>query len=202
MHSPSLRSISFGEQSLLRADPHVVRHHGALGRVELAAEEWYVPGAQTFPYGVHVAVVEVRLETGEVRIRRLVAVDDCGRVLNPMLVEGQLHGSLMQGIGQALYEGVVYSQDGQLLTSTLMDYEMPRASDAPPIISERLVHPAPSNPLGVKGTGEAGCIGAPPAIVNAVLDALAPYGVTDIQMPLRPATVWEALSRNERITVD
>jgi carbon-monoxide dehydrogenase large subunit len=170
--------------------------------LELSAEEWFVAGAQTFPYGVHVAVVEVSLETGEVRLERMVAVDDCGNVLNPMLVEGQLHGSLMQGIGQALYEGVVYSQDGQLLTSTLMDYEMPRASDAPPIISERLVHPAPSNPLGVKGTGEAGCIGAPPAIVNAVLDALAPYGVTDIQMPLRPATVWEALSRNERITVD
>jgi carbon-monoxide dehydrogenase large subunit len=93
-----------------------------------------------------------------------------------------------------LYEGVQYSEQGQLLTSTLMDYAMPRATDAPPVISGRLVHPAPSNPLGAKGTGEAGCIGAPPAIVNAVLDALAPYGVTDLQMPLRPATVWAALS--------
>jgi aerobic carbon-monoxide dehydrogenase large subunit len=166
--------------------------------IDLTAEEWFVPGAQTFPYGVHVAVVEVSLETGEVRLDRLVAVDDCGNVLNPMLVEGQLHGSLMQGIGQALYEGVQYSDDGQLLTSTLMDYEMPRASDAPPIISERLVHPAPSNPLGVKGTGEAGCIGAPPAIVNAVLDALAPYGVTDLQTPLTPATVWTALQAASR----
>lgn len=162
--------------------------------IDLDAEEWFVPGAQTFPYGVHVAVVEVSLETGEVRLERMVAVDDCGNVLNPMLVEGQLHGSLMQGIGQALYEGVEYSADGQLLTSTLMDYAMPRAADAPPIKAERLVHPAPSNPLGVKGTGEAGCIGAPPAIVNAVLDALAPYGVTDIQMPLKPATVWTALA--------
>jgi len=161
--------------------------------IDLTAEEWFVPGAQTFPYGVHVAVVEVCLETGEVHLRRMVAVDDCGNVLNPMLVEGQLHGSLMQGIGQALYEGVRYSEDGQLLTSTLMDYEMPRASDAPPMTSDRLVHPAPSNPLGVKGTGEAGCIGAPPAIVNAVLDALTPYGVTDLQMPLTPATVWTAL---------
>jgi carbon-monoxide dehydrogenase large subunit len=125
----------------------------------------------------------------------MVAVDDCGNVLNPMIVEGQLHGSLMQGIGQALYEGVQYSDQGQLLTSTLIDYAMPRASDAPPITSDRLIHPAPSNPLGVKGTGEAGCIGAPPAIVNAVLDALAPYGVTELEMPLRPATVWEALSR-------
>ena len=163
--------------------------------IELSEEEWFVPGAQTFPYGVHVAVVEVVLATGEVRLQRMVAVDDCGNVLNPMIVEGQLHGSLMQGIGQALYEGVQYSDQGQLLTSTLIDYAMPRASDAPPITSDRLVHPAPSNPLGVKGTGEAGCIGAPPAIVNAVIDALAPYGVTDLQMPLRPATVWEALSR-------
>ncbi|HET7846170.1 MAG TPA: xanthine dehydrogenase family protein molybdopterin-binding subunit, partial [Acidimicrobiia bacterium] len=163
--------------------------------VDLTAEEWFVPGAQTFPYGVHAAVVEVDLETGDVRLERMVAVDDCGNVLNPMIVEGQLHGSLMQGIGQALYEGVQYSEEGQLLTSTFVDYAMPRASDAPPISSERLVHPAPSNPLGAKGTGEAGCIGAPPAIVNAVLDALAPYGVTDLQMPLRPATVWTALER-------
>jgi aerobic carbon-monoxide dehydrogenase large subunit len=162
--------------------------------IELSEEEWFVPGAQTFPYGVHVAVVEVALETGEVQLDRLVTVDDCGNVLNPMIVEGQLHGSLLQGIGQALYEGVRYSDEGQLLTSTLMDYALPRAGDAPPITSERLVHPAPSNPLGVKGAGEAGCIGAPPAIVNAVLDALAPYGVTDLQMPLRPATVWAALS--------
>jgi carbon-monoxide dehydrogenase large subunit len=168
--------------------------------IDLSEEEWFVPGAQTFPYGVHVAVVEVSLETGEVRLDRLVAVDDCGNVLNPMIVEGQLHGSLMQGIGQALYEGVQYSEDGQLLTSTLMDYAIPRAGDAPPITSERQVHPAPSNPLGVKGTGEAGCIGAPPAIVNAVLDALAPYGVTDLQMPLRAANVWAALSRAKSLS--
>ena len=174
--------------------PEVAAAAAARG-VDLSAEEWFVPGAQTFPYGVHVAVVEVSLETGEVHLDRLVAVDDCGNVLNPMLVEGQLHGSLVQGLGQALFEGVQYSKEGQLLTSTLMDYAMPRAADTPPIISERLTHPAPSNPLGVKGSGEAGCIGAPPAIVNAVLDALAPYGVTDLQMPLRPATVWAALDR-------
>ncbi|MGH8957848.1 MAG: xanthine dehydrogenase family protein molybdopterin-binding subunit, partial [Acidimicrobiia bacterium] len=167
--------------------------------VDLSAEEWFVPGAQTFPYGVHVAVVEVDLDTGEVRLERMVAVDDCGNVLNPMIVEGQLHGSLLQGIGQALYEGVQYSPEGQLLTSTLIDYAIPRATDAPPIISERLVHPAPSNPLGAKGTGEAGCIGAPPAIVNAVLDALAPFGVTDLQMPLRPETVWTALARAREV---
>ena len=162
--------------------------------IELAAEEWYVPGAQTFPYGVHVAIVEVVRETGEVRLHKMVAVDDCGNVLNPMMVEGQLHGSLMQGIGQALYEGIQYSEDGQLLTATLMDYSLPHAPDAPPIVSERLVHPAPSNSLGAKGAGEAGCIGAPPAIVNAALDALAPYGVTHLDMPLHPSTVWSALN--------
>jgi aerobic carbon-monoxide dehydrogenase large subunit len=170
--------------------------------VDLAAEEWFVPGAQTFPYGVHVAVVEVIVDTGEVRLIRMAAVDDCGKVLNPMIVEGQLHGSLMQGIGQALFEGVEYSEEGQLLTSTLMDYEMPRAGDAPPIASDRLEHPAPSNPLGAKGTGEGGCIGAPPAIVNAALDALVPFGVTDLQMPLRPAYVWSAIKEaQERKTV-
>jgi carbon-monoxide dehydrogenase large subunit len=161
--------------------------------VELAAEEWYVPGAQTFPYGVHVAVVEVDMDTGEVILSRMVTVDDCGTVLNPMVVQGQIEGSLLQGIGQALYEGVVYDEEGQLLTSTLVDYQVPRATDAPPLTHARLVHAAPSNPLGVKGAGEAGCIGAPPAIVNAVLDALAPHGVTHLDMPLHPATVWKAI---------
>lgn len=161
--------------------------------VDLSADEWYVPGAQTFPYGVHVAVVEVGLDTGEVSIQRLVTVDDCGRVLNPMIVEGQIHGSVMQGVGQSMYEAIDYSPDGQLRTATLMDYGLPRAGDAPPLTTDRLVNPAPSNPLGVKGTGEAGCIGIPPAIVNATLDALAPYGVSHLDMPLRPATVWRAL---------
>ncbi len=163
--------------------------------IELADDEWYVPGAQTFPYGVHAAVVEVELATGEVKIRNMVTVDDCGRILNPMLVDGQIQGSVMQGIGQAMYEAIDYSQDGQLRTATLMDYEMPRAGDAPPMMAGRLVSPAPSNSLGAKGTGEAGCIGAPPAIVNAALDALAPYGVTHLDMPLRPATVWAALEK-------
>ncbi len=166
---------------------------GLVGDKPLEDEEMYVPGAQTFPYGVHAAVVEVSRETGEIHIRRIVAVDDCGTVLNEMLVEGQLHGSLVQGIGQALYECVRYDETGQLLTSSLMDYLMPRAGDVPPIVSARLEHPAPSNPLGAKGAGEAGCIGLPPAILNATLDALAPYGVTDLQFPLSQAAVWTAL---------
>ena len=155
--------------------------------------EMFVPGAQTFPYGVHLAVVEVDLETGVVGIQRLVTVDDCGNVLNPMIVGGQLHGSLVQGLGQALLEGVVYDEAGIPLTSTMMDYMIPAAENVPEMVLDRMVTPAPSNPLGVKGTGEAGCIGGPPAIVNAVLDALGPHGVTDLQMPLRPDRVWSAI---------
>ena len=124
--------------------------------VDLAAEEWYVPGAQTFPYGVHVAVVEVDLDTGDVRLDRIVAVDDCGNVINPMIVEGQLHGSLMQGIGQALYEGVQYSEEGQLLTSTLMDYAMPRATDAPPVIIGTLGPSGAVQPSWGQGDGRSG----------------------------------------------
>jgi carbon-monoxide dehydrogenase large subunit len=160
---------------------------------ELADEEKFSPHAQTFPYGAHAAVVEVLPETGEVRVRKIVAVDDCGVVLDPMIVEGQLHGSLVQGLGQALYERIVYDDAGQPVTSSLMDYSMPAAGDIPPIVSDRLIHPAPSNPLGVKGAGEAGCIGLPPAILNATLDALAPLGVTHLDLPLRPVSVWQAI---------
>ncbi len=162
---------------------------------ELTDEELFVPGAQTFPYGVHAAVVEVAVETGVVRVLRIVAVDDCGNVLNDTIVDGQLHGSLLQGLGQARFEAVRYDGAGQLLTSSLMDYLLPTATDAPPVRSARLCSPAPSNPLGVKGTGEAGCIGLPPAVLNATLDALAPLGVTDLQLPLDQATVWEAIQR-------
>jgi len=161
----------------------------------LSNDEWYSPGAQTFPYGVHVAVVEVEVETGEVDLLHYVAVDDCGNILNPMIVEGQTHGSVAQGIGQAIYEAVMYGDEGQVISSTLMDYLLPTAADIPKITTGRLISPAPSNPLGVKGAGEGGCIGAPPAVVNAVLDALAPLGVTDLAMPLRPSTVWKAIQQ-------
>jgi len=170
----------------------VARHFSESGR-ELAAEELFTPGAQTFPYGVHAAIVEVEVETGDVRLLRIVAVDDCGNVLNPMIVEGQVQGSLVQGIGQALYEEIIADDYGQIMTTTLVDYLIPHAEDIPPMTFGRLFTPAPSNPLGLKGTGEGGCIGGPPAIVNAVLDALAPYGVTEIDMPLRPAKVWHAI---------
>ncbi len=172
-----------------------VARKAAEAGIELAADENFSPGAQTFPNGVHAAVVEVSLETGEVRLRTLVAVDDCGVVLNPMIVDGQIQGSLAQGIGQALFEEIVYDGEGQLRSSTLMDYLVLTAADMPELRLGRVVSPAPSNPLGAKGSGEAGCIGAPPAIVNAVLDALAPFGVTHLDMPLRPQVVWEAIRR-------
>ncbi|MGH8927674.1 MAG: xanthine dehydrogenase family protein molybdopterin-binding subunit [Acidimicrobiia bacterium] len=165
--------------------------------IDLTAEEMFDPVAQTFPYGAYIAVVEVSIETGEVSLLRLVAVDDCGNVLNPMVVEGQLHGSVMQGIGESLLEGVVYDAEGQLLTSNLMTYLIPSAAQAMPLVSRRLVHPAPSNPLGAKGSGEAGCIGVPPAILNAVHDALRDRGVASLSFPLTPARVWEAIQRAE-----
>jgi len=164
----------------------------------LTDEEMFFPGAQTFPYGAHAAVVEVSLETGEVRILKLIAVDDCGIVLNPMIVEGQIDGSLTQGLGQALLEEVRYDTGGQPLTASLMDYLVPRAGDFPAAITDRLQTPAPSNPLGAKGTGEAGCIGAPVAVLNAALDALAPYGVDELQMPLRPEQVWGRIQAASR----
>lgn len=161
--------------------------------VDLSAEESFNPDAQTFPYGAYIAVVEVELDTGEVKLLRLVAVDDCGNVLNPMVVEGQLHGSVMQGIGASLLESIIYDDDGQLLTPNLVTYLIPTATQHVPLESRRLFHPAPSNPLGVKGAGEAGCIGVPPAILNAVHDALRDHGVTSISFPLTAGRVWEAI---------
>ena len=159
----------------------------------LASDETYSPHAQTFPYGATGAVVEVDRETGHVRLRRVVAVDDCGTVLDPTIVEGQVHGSLAQGVAQALFEEVVYDPEGQLQTATLLDYFTPSAADLPDFETGRQTHPAPSNPLGAKGAGESGCIGAPPAILHAVLDALAPDGVDDLVLPLTPHRVWRAL---------
>lgn len=164
----------------------------------LEAAEMFVPDNQAFPFGAHIAVVEVILETGEVRVIRLVAVDDCGVVLDPMIVNGQVVGSLAQGYGQAILEGIEYSESGDPLTASFMDYLLPAAMDTPSFELGRTVSPAPSNPLGAKGTGEAGCIGAPPAIVNATLDALGPYGVTDLAMPLRPHRVWSAIQEAKK----
>jgi carbon-monoxide dehydrogenase large subunit len=149
----------------------------------------------TFPFGVYVSIVEVIPETGEIRLLRFIGVDDVGNVLSPLLLEGQLHGGIAQGIAQALWEEVVYDEAGQCLTGTLMDYAAPKAGDLLAFELDRTVTPTPVNPLGAKGVGEAGAVGAPAAIVNAVLDALAPLGVESLDTPLRPEKIWRVLRR-------
>lgn len=148
--------------------------------------------------GAYLALVSVEAETGLVKLERLVAVDDCGTIINPLLVEGQVHGGVAQGIGQALLERLVYDEHGQALTASLLDYAVPCASDIPSLVTGHTVTPSPTNPLGAKGMGEAGAIGAPPAIVNAVLDALAPLGVEDLDMPLHPEKVWRAIQASRQ----
>jgi carbon-monoxide dehydrogenase large subunit len=135
-------------------------------------------------------VVEVEPQAGKIEIRKYIAVDDCGKVINPLLVDGQIQGGIVQGLGQALFEEVVYDENGQLLTGSLMNYALPRAADLPRLNLTRTETPTPVNPLGIKGIGEAGTIGSTPAAVNAVVDALAPFGVTHIDMPLTPQKIW------------
>ncbi|OLT18629.1 hypothetical protein BJF78_00480 [Pseudonocardia sp. CNS-139] len=159
----------------------------------LFADEHFDQGGGTSPFGCHVAVVEVDTETGRVRLVRIVAVDDCGVVINPMLAEGQVHGGLAAGIGQALFEHSVFDDDGNPLTATFADYGMPSAADLPSYDTAHTVTPTELNPLGAKGLGEAGTTGSIAAVHNAVLDALAPLGVRDLQIPLTPMQVWRAI---------
>ena len=147
----------------------------------------------TWPFGTHIAIVEIDEETGAVELTRYVAVDDCGNQINPMVVAGQLHGGIAQGVGQALWEGAVYGEDGQLMSGSLLDYALPKASRLPTFELEQTVTPAPDNPLGVKGIGEAGTIASTPAVVNAVVDALSPFGIHHLDMPLTAQTVWRAM---------
>ncbi len=144
----------------------------------------------TFPFGTHICTVEIDKDTGEVEITRYVAVDDCGRQLNPMIVAGQVHGGIAQGIGQALCEGVVYGEDGQLLTASFMDYALPLSSALPVFELDHTMTPTTVNPLGVKGVGEAGTIGSTPAVAAAVADAL---GVVHVEMPFRPEKLWKII---------
>ncbi len=153
----------------------------------------FTPPAHTFPNGAHVVEVEIDPDTGTVTILRYTVVDDFGNVLNPMMVAGQVHGGVAQGIGQALLEHTVYDADGQLLSGSFMDYAMPRADNLPFLDFKYTVIPCRTNPMGVKGAGEAGCIGAPPAVINAVVDALKPYGITHIDMPATPSAIWQAI---------
>ncbi|MFB9967310.1 xanthine dehydrogenase family protein molybdopterin-binding subunit [Sinosporangium siamense] len=159
----------------------------------LDADATFDPENFSYPHGTHLCAVEVDTETGMSKIRSYVAVDDVGNVVNPLIVEGQVHGGLAQGIAQALYEEAVYDGEGNLLTTTMADYLLPTALDLPDFITDRTETPATTNPLGVKGVGEAGTIASTPAVVNAIVDALRPYGVTDVRMPCTPERVWRAI---------
>jgi aerobic carbon-monoxide dehydrogenase large subunit len=160
----------------------------------LSATYFFEPKNFTFPFGTHIAVVEVDRETGDIKFLRYVAVDDCGKVINPMLVDGQVHGGIVQSIGQAMFEEVVYDEQGQLITGTLMDYALPRAHHLPRFELDRTETPTPVNPLGVKGVGEAGTIGATPAIVGAIVDAMSPFGVKHLDMPVKPEALWKIIN--------
>ena len=153
----------------------------------------YDPPNFSWPGGAHVAVVEVDTETGSVDLRRYVAVDEIGSVVNPMIVDGMVHGGVAQGIGQALFEEAVFDEDGNLVTGSMVSYIVPSAAELIDIETDRVEAPSPTNPLGVKGVGETGTIAATPAVVNAIVDALSPYGVTDVEMPAKPERVWRAI---------
>ena len=186
------KKIPFGTVALTAYVPH----NYPLETLEPGLNEtaFYDPTNFTFPSGTYIAEVEIDPETGVVRLDRFTAVDDFGTIINPMIVEGQVHGGLVQGIGQALIENCVYDREtGQLLTGSFMDYAMPRADDFPEFKIGHVCTPCTHNALGTKGCGEAGAIGSPPAIINAVLDALAPLGVKDIDMPATPHRVWQAI---------
>jgi len=186
------QSISLAEVSLAAYVPHNFPEGMEPG---LDFTSFYDPANFTFPFGAHMAVVEVDTETGGIEIKRYLAVDDVGNIVNPMIVEGQLHGGITHGIGQALLEHAIYDENGQLSSGSYMDYAIPRADDLPSFETDHQITPCPHNPLGVKGAGEAGTIASPPAIVNAALDALWPLGVRNLDMPLTPQKVWQAIQQ-------
>ena len=185
------KSMPFGQVALTAYVPHNFPHETLEPGLDETA--FYDPKNFTFPGGCHICEVEIDPETGVVDVARFTAVDDIGRVINPMIVEGQVHGGVTQGIGQALLEGCVYDKDGQLLTGSYMDYCMPRADDVPSYDVSTHATLCTHNTLGVKGVGEVGAIGSPPTVINAVLDALADVGVKDISMPATPVKVWQAI---------
>jgi carbon-monoxide dehydrogenase large subunit len=159
----------------------------------LEASSFFEPPNCTFPFGTHIVAVEVDRDTGQVSFVKYIAVDDCGKQVNPLLVEGQVQGGIAQSLGAALMEKTVYDENGQLLTGEFMDYAIPRAGDIPDYILGSTETPSPSNPLGVKGVGEAGTIAATPAIANAVIDALSPLGIRHLDLPFTPERVWRAI---------
>jgi aerobic carbon-monoxide dehydrogenase large subunit len=173
----------------------VLQSHNMPAGVEpsLDADATLDPETFSFPHGTHLCAIEVDTETGAATIRNYTCVDDVGNVVNPMIVEGQVHGGLTQGISQALFEEAVYDDGGTLVTGSFVDYLVPSAADLPSYSTSRTESPASTNPLGVKGVGEAGTIASTPAVVNAVVDALRPFGISDIAMPCSPHRVWSAL---------
>jgi carbon-monoxide dehydrogenase large subunit len=183
------RSVTLGQTAA--AAPGGLRHD-----VNFAA------AADAVPFSATVAVVSIDRETGRVHLERLVAVDDCGTVVNPLIVDGQVSGGLAQGVGEALYERIVFSDEGQLLTGNLLEYAVPTADMLPDWELDLVATRSPNNPLGAKGVGESGCVAAPPAIMHAVLDALAPLGfdplTMQLDMPLTPEKVWRAIQSLER----
>ena len=185
------KAMAFGDVALTAYVPHNFPHETLEPGLEEQA--FYDPLNFTYPAGTHICEVEVDADTGVVTVDRFTAVDDVGRVINPMIVEGQVHGGVTHGVGQALLEGCAYDGDGQLVTGSFMDYCMPRASDVPSYRVGNTVTLCAHNSLGVKGCGEVGAIGSPPAVINAIVDALAPLGVKDVPMPATPQTVWSAI---------
>lgn len=159
----------------------------------LQAEATIDPEDFSYPHGTHLAAMEVDTETGQVKLRKYVCVDDVGIQVNPMIVEGQVHGGVAQGIAQALFEGAEYDEDGNLLTASLADYLIPSAADLPSFDTGTTVTPSTSHPLGTKGVGEAGAIASTPAIINGIVDALRHLGVNDVAMPASPQTVWRTI---------
>jgi carbon-monoxide dehydrogenase large subunit len=189
------RSKSLAEVALTAYVPHNFPHEELEPGLDETA--FYDPKNFTFPSGAHIAEVEIDPETGRVTVVNFTASDDFGRILNPMIVEGQVHGGLAQGIGQALLEGCVYDKEtGQLVTGSYMDYAMPRADDLPSFVLSTNTTLCTHNPLGVKGCGEAGAIGAPAAITNALVDALKPLGIRHLDMPATPERLWRVIQQH------
>ena len=159
----------------------------------LEAVDYYDPPNLTYPFGSYICVVDIDKDTGEVKIRRFVAVDDCGTIINPMIVEGQIHGGLTMGLAPALLEEIHYDENGNILGGSFMDYLLPTAVETPKWETAKTTTPSPHHPIGAKGVGESATVGAPAAIVNAVVDALAHLGVTHIDIPITPWKVWKIL---------
>ena len=184
------RGKTFAEVSLAAYLAHSMPEDMEPG---LEATTFFDPTNFTFPFGTHIAMVEVDVETGKVELLRYIAVDDVGNVINPMIVDGQLHGGIAQGAAQALWEWATYDDSGELTTGSLMEYGVPKADQLPKFETDRTVTPSPVNPLGVKGAGEAGAIASTPAVANAVLDALKPFGIVHLDLPLTPQRIWNAI---------